>query len=208
MIGNSGAGKSTLLTQLGATTFDSGARYLRGYTEEVHEEWVILNERRVLLIDVPGLFEPRENQTDANARKLTEALSRGYDYMLYFIMQAHNRGPKTKELLMMSTINDMYQDNVVHDNFRSLFQTMTVEVPDFSFDINISGVRLLPFNIEAVNQLGFANILAEDVLNHTHYMIRIVRAIQISHDLLKQFQAAVMEAVSRFSLKPGVLQAA
>ncbi|KAF9382716.1 hypothetical protein CPB97_006999 [Podila verticillata] len=195
-------------------------RVRRGYTEDVYEEEAMLNCKPVLLIDVPGLFEPRSNQTESNARKLTEALSRGYDYKLYFIMQATNRGPSDKEMVMMSKVNEcikqangsqvsfrvivnqimskevhnMYQQYLGHDNCKSLLQILGAEIPKFSFDIKIDGVMLLPFNTETVDERGFANVIAEDVRQHKHYTIRIEMVLQVSYDILKMFQDALEAA--------------
>jgi len=65
-----------------------------GVTKVVREEEVQIGRQRIVLIDVPGLYEPDESETKHNANELTKALSKkGYDYKLYFVMKAENRGP-------------------------------------------------------------------------------------------------------------------
>ncbi|KAF8985409.1 hypothetical protein BGZ52_010761, partial [Haplosporangium bisporale] len=51
MIGNSGAGKSMQLSQLGVTTFPSGNRFRMGFTKDVYEEEIELNDPEQ---DLPG----------------------------------------------------------------------------------------------------------------------------------------------------------
>ncbi|KAG0018705.1 hypothetical protein BGZ82_000367, partial [Podila clonocystis] len=87
---NSGAGNSALLIQL-ATTFPSGVQFRGGFAKDVHEEEIMLNGEKIFLVDVPGLFEPDDNETQFNAKKLRT--------------QAFNRGPDDRDLLMMSKIN-------------------------------------------------------------------------------------------------------
>ncbi|KAF9321226.1 hypothetical protein BG006_002660, partial [Podila minutissima] len=223
--GNSGAGKSTLLTQLGATTFPSGAQFRKGYTKDVHEEEIMLGGEKVLLVDVPGLYEPNENETQFNARKLTQALSKGYDYKLYFVLKASNRGPNDYDLLMMSKINecikqangsrvsfrlivnqimdqgvyDMYKEGLQNDNCRSLFATMHAKIPGFSFDIQIDNVMLLMFDEKEVGRRGFADRIAEDVLKHKKYAIMIETALQIGELILQLFQAAMHATSTPFA---------
>ncbi|KAF9382713.1 hypothetical protein CPB97_006996 [Podila verticillata] len=220
MIGNAGAGKSTLLTQLGAKTFKSGAAFRKGFTKDVYEEEIELNGQRTMLVDVPGLFEPDDKETLFNARKLTQALSKGYDYKLYFVMKATNRGPEDRDLVMMSKINDcirqadgsrvsfrlivnqipneevyeMYKDSLANDNCESLFKIMAEEIPEFAFDIKIDGVTLLMFNTEAANNRGFAERMAQDVRDQEKYVLKMGLVIQISNLILKLFQEA-MKAV-------------
>ncbi|KAG0330775.1 hypothetical protein BG000_011462, partial [Podila horticola] len=207
---------------LGATTFPAGVQFRKGFTKDIHEEEIILNGEKVLLVDVPGLFEPDDNETQFNARKLTQALSKGYDYKLYFVLKASNRGPDDHDLLMMSKINecirqangsrvsfrlivnqivdqrvyDMYKEGLQDDNCKSLFATMAAEIPEFSFDIQIDNVMLLRFDKETVSSRGFADQLAEDVLRHRQYAIIIERALQIGEVILKLFQAAMRAAAS------------
>jgi len=97
VIGNSSSGKATLLAQICSST-----RFRNGFTEEVREEMITLDGKRFLLIEVPGLDEFGEKGTQQNTKKLTEALSKSYDYHLYFVMKADNRGPTDAEMVMMS----------------------------------------------------------------------------------------------------------
>ncbi|KAF9315811.1 hypothetical protein BG006_003688, partial [Podila minutissima] len=217
-LGNSGAGKSTLLTQLGAKTFPSGVRFRKGVTKDVYEEEIMLGGKKVLLIDVPGLYEPNENETEFNAKKLSDALSRGYDYKLYFVMKADNRGTPNHDLVMMSKINrrikkvdgarisfriiinqitgknmhDMYEEEVGKDNFESLFKTLneSMEIPGFSFDIKIDSVMLLMYSEEDVKNRGFAVKIAEDVCQHSQVQIDMDADLKASNEDLTLFDAA------------------
>lgn len=220
LIGNSGVGKSALLSQLGATSFKSGARFRKGFTKEVHEEEVELSGERVLLIDVPGLYEPSEKETNANAEKLTEALSRGYDYKLYFVMLASNRGPSDQDLVIMSRINkcikraddsgsrysfrvivnqikgnqvyNMYQEELARDCFKSLFNSLVI--PDFSFDIEIESVMLLRYNEAAIRNKKFATRIADDVTRHSQYAINM-RKLKASKTDLNVFHRLMMHVL-------------
>ncbi|KAG0014235.1 hypothetical protein BGZ82_001826 [Podila clonocystis] len=215
LLGNSGVGKSTLLTQLGAKSFTSGVQFRRGYTKEVYQEEVELNGQRVILVDVPGLYEPIEKETQKNAKKLTVALKKGYSYKLYFVMQASNRGPDDKEMIMMSRINDcikkangssvsfrvivnqipdqnvyaMYQKRLADDNCESLFKSM--DIKGFSFDIRIDNVMLLMFDEEKVNRCGFAERIAADVCQYPPIVIR-AKELKASNKDITLFEAAVM----------------
>lgn len=104
-IGNSGVGKSTLLTQLGAKSFKLGVLYRRGVTKDIFQEEIELNSKRVMLIDVPGLNESNEKEAQPNAKRLTHALSRGYDYKPHFVAKADNRVLTSPDLVLMSKIN-------------------------------------------------------------------------------------------------------
>ncbi|KAF9167393.1 hypothetical protein DFQ26_004722 [Actinomortierella ambigua] len=165
-IGNSGAGKSTLLNKLGGN-FLAGVSWRKGLTKDVFEQWVELRGKKVLLVDVPGLFEPKPKETEHNARMLTEALRRGYRYNLTFVLRASNRGFDEADLLMMSKVNEyvrgvngskvtykmiinqitddavynMYNDTVVKDNFKSQFAELEEE--GYHFDISINSILLI-----------------------------------------------------------------
>ncbi|KFH72859.1 hypothetical protein MVEG_00084 [Podila verticillata NRRL 6337] len=215
MIGNSGVGKSTLLTQLGAKGFPSGVEFRKGFTTQFKEEEIELDCQRIMLIDVPGLYEPNIKDTRLNAKKLTDALSLGYDYKLYFIMLATNRGPDDRDLVMMSRINDcikevegsqvsfrlivnqimdervfgMYQDELAYDNFKSFFEELKID--GFSFNIKIDHVMLLRFDVSAVAKRGFKSVLAEDVRQHSQSPIK-VGELRVNNEDLKLFQSAVL----------------
>ncbi|KAF9376944.1 hypothetical protein CPC16_012071 [Podila verticillata] len=215
MIGNSGVGKSTLLTQLGAKGFPSGVKFRKGFTTQFKEEEIELDRQRIMLIDVPGLYEPNIKDTRLNAKKLTDALSLGYDYKLYFVMLATNRGPDDRDLVMMSRINDcikevkgsqvsfrlivnqimdervfgMYQDELAYDNFKSFFKELKID--GFSFNIKIDHVTLLRFDVSAVAKHGFKSVLAEDVRQHSQSPIK-VGELRVNNEDLKLFQSAVL----------------
>ncbi|KAG0324735.1 hypothetical protein BG000_002092 [Podila horticola] len=98
LLGNAGSGRAPF-------SLNSVAPYFR-YTKDIYEEWVILNGEPVCLIDVPGLYEPSETETKFNAQKLNLALSRDYEYKLFFVLKAGNRGPDDGEMVTMSKISE------------------------------------------------------------------------------------------------------
>ncbi|KAI9241269.1 MAG: hypothetical protein BYD32DRAFT_77517 [Podila humilis] len=222
LIGNSGVGKSTLLTQLGAKTFESGVKCRQGYTKDVIEEHVQLDGHDVVLIDVPGLYEPNDNETRLNAKKLTKALSnKTYDYKLYFVTLATNRGPLNPDLVMMSKVNqcikkangtrvsfrvivnqimaapvyDMYQQEMAFDNFKSFFETLDkakeIGLRGFSFEISIDSVMLLMFSESDVETNGFKDMIVADVCAHSQSAIQ-VKELKASNEDITLFESAVM----------------
>ncbi|KAG0269321.1 hypothetical protein DFQ27_004005 [Actinomortierella ambigua] len=187
LLGNSGSGKSTLLNLLGGQ-FGSGVKMRKGFTKNVQVQEVELGGKIVELIDVPGLFEPNDNEARKNAEQLTEALTRNHGYILYFVLRATNRGLENGELLMMAKVNqcirrladgekisyrvivnqimndeahDMYTKSLVRDNFRSLFKQMNAE--GFSFDIRVESVHLLSFGIDSAQQQTFRKLVEDDI---------------------------------------------
>ncbi|KAF9167392.1 hypothetical protein DFQ26_004721 [Actinomortierella ambigua] len=187
LLGNSGSGKSTLLNLLGGQ-FGSGVTMRKGYTKNVEVREVQLGDKVVELIDVPGLFEPNDNETRKNAKQLTEALTTEREYILYFVLRPTSRGLETADLLMMAKVNqcvrrladgekvsyrviinqimdkgarDMCTNSLVRDNFRSLFKQMNAE--GFSFDIRVESVHLLSFGIDSVQQQTFRDLVEDDI---------------------------------------------
>lgn len=132
--------------------------------QDILEEMITLGDQRIRQIVVPNLNEPNNG---FNSKKLTDALSRGYDYKLFFIMQASNRGPSDSEMVKMSKVNDcikriaglrfsfhvivtkiayndvyeMYQKYLAEDNCKSLLQSL--DIPGFSFNFKVDGVSLV-----------------------------------------------------------------
>ncbi|KAG0305291.1 hypothetical protein BGZ98_004356 [Dissophora globulifera] len=222
-IGNTGVGKSTLLNQLGGN-FEAGVSFRQGLTDKVSEQTVFLNGEWVVLMNVPGLFEPDDKRTKENAAKLTEALKRGYNYKLYFVLMAHPRGPTDEEMVMMSRVNssvrqlngaqvsfrvivnqitsdkvyDMYDRYVAQDNFRQLFSDL--KIPEFSFDITIDNVTLLMFNEDALEKKLFAEILTEEVQQHKEVSIKLPQGFKVENEDLKMYQKALLGLASRASL--------
>ncbi|KAF9171828.1 hypothetical protein BGX21_009724 [Mortierella sp. AD011] len=130
LIGNSGCGKSALLNQLGGN-FASGVSFRTGLTKNITEQTVVINGTEVRLIDIPGLYEPTNNdETRKNAKILQEALSRGYEYKLYFVLKGDSRGPDDAELAMTSRVSQSVKDvDGAHVTFRvivNLIQTQDV----------------------------------------------------------------------------------
>ncbi|KAF9167394.1 hypothetical protein DFQ26_004723 [Actinomortierella ambigua] len=170
-IGNSGVGKSTLLNKLGGD-FVTGVSWRKGVTKSVSEKWVELKGRRVLLIDVPGVFGPMEEETENNVRMLNQALRRGYRYNLTFVLRASRHGFDDADLQMISKVNecirgiadldvtfkviisqimdDVYNETVIKDNFQSQFAEW--EKRGYHFDISIKLVLLLRHDLDFVQR--------------------------------------------------------
>ncbi|KAF8976091.1 hypothetical protein BGZ46_008579 [Entomortierella lignicola] len=216
--GNAGAGKSTLLSQLGGN-FESGVKFRGGFTKDIYETRVNIGGHDVVLMDVPGLFEPDDTETKFNAGKLTEALKRGYDYKLYFVMQASNRGPDDAEMMMMSRINEcikqadskasfrlivnqihdqdiynMYMDNIAMDNCEGFFNSLNID--GYSFDIKIDNVLLIRFDEEALESKRLYDTLANDVKAHYSSPIQLLKNIFASNEELRKFSVSLGEVFS------------
>ncbi|KAF9352756.1 hypothetical protein BGX26_009469 [Mortierella sp. AD094] len=230
--GNAGAGKSTLLSQIGGR-FQSGVKFREGYTKDVYEDWVKINGKDVLLMDVPGLFEPNDEQTQYNASKLTEALNKGYHYKLYFVLKASNRGPDDAEMVMMAKVNEhvkqangakvsfrviinqipdqsvynMYQEYVARDNFKSLFKNLNVQ--DLSFDIKIDNVTLVWFNTTEVQSNMLRNKIAEEVEAHHASPLSRFKKFVVSNVDLATFAKAVLAlaAIIDYAVTGGIFSA-
>ncbi|KAF9165232.1 hypothetical protein DFQ26_000390, partial [Actinomortierella ambigua] len=183
-LGNSGSGRSALLNKLGGD-FSAGVAWREGVTKNVSEKLVDLNGEKVLLVDVPGLFEPKKEATKRNARMLTEALRRGYRYNLTFVLKASNRGFEHADLLMMSKVNecvrqadgakitfkviinqimddavyDMYDKTVVKDNFQC--QLAELKEEGYHFDISIKSVLLLRHAQDFAQNTTFKDVLTK-----------------------------------------------
>ncbi|KAF9112126.1 hypothetical protein BGX27_003939 [Mortierella sp. AM989] len=210
--GNAGAGKSTLLSQIGGK-FESGVRFRKGFTKDIHEAWVKIHGQDVLLMDVPGLFEPDDRETEYNARKLTEALRKGYEYKLYFVLKASNRGPDDAEMLMMARINEcvgkakskatfrvivnqiqeqdiyeMYEKNVAADNCRGLFEMVKIE--GYSFDIKVENVLLIRYDKRAIELKQLQEVIGKDVMAHSVTFVDLIRDIFAKNEDLNSFSKA------------------
>ncbi|KAF9097776.1 hypothetical protein BGX27_000913 [Mortierella sp. AM989] len=213
-IGNSGAGKSTLLSQLGGN-FESGVKFRAGYTTDIYETRAMVNGEEVVLMDVPGFFEPDDEKTKYNASKLTEALKRGYRYMLYFVLEATNRGPPEKEMVMMSKVNEcvrqagskatyrmiinqiqskkvyeMYDKSMALDNCECFFKSM--QMKEFSFDITITGVLMLMYDEKAIEGYQLRSKLEEDIQKHQPALVSLKKDIEVSNKDVKLFTMALM----------------
>ncbi|KAF9435840.1 hypothetical protein BGZ76_005415 [Entomortierella beljakovae] len=213
-IGNAGAGKSSLLKLLGGTGFATGTKFRGGITKDIQEEWATVNGEQVVLMDVPGLFEPDNNETVLNSAKLTQALQRGYEYKLYFVLHAHNRGPPNEELIMMHKVNEcvrqagsgatfrivvnqvpdddvynLYQEALCNDNCRRFFSDLSIE--GYSFDsIKISEVILVRFNSSDIKDTNgtLARTLARNVRSHKAATVTLSKPIRASNQDLNFFQ--------------------
>lgn len=174
---------------------------MQGYTKEISEQIVTLNGKPAILMDTPGLYEPSDEATRENSRKLTEALKRGYDYKLFFVLLAGNRGLSTEDLALMSTVNDcirqadgakidfrvivnqikddavynMYEENVASDNFQGLFATLKYK--GFSFDIHVGGVLLVPHDKSAIDRKELAGAISEQIESQVPVKIKLLKDI-------------------------------
>ncbi|KAF9382710.1 hypothetical protein CPB97_006993 [Podila verticillata] len=219
LLGNAGAGKSTLLTQLGGK-FKSGAVFRKGFTKEISEQVVKVDGKDVCLMDVPGLFEPNDKETQFNAEQLDNALSRKYIYRLYFVLRADNRGPDDKEMVMMSKISEcvrkvdgsrvsfgvivnqirsddvyeMYRREMAHDNFQSMFRGLNI--PGLTFDIKIDSVLMLWFDELGLNGNRFRDELVKEIHKHPAAAIELVKGISFCNDDLKLYQARHLSSAS------------
>ncbi|KAK3808458.1 MAG: hypothetical protein J3Q66DRAFT_354869 [Benniella sp.] len=195
-LGNMGAGKSTLLSQIGGK-FPSGVAFMTGLTKEVTEQVVCLNGEPVILIDTPGLYEARNEATKANAEKMTEALRKGYDYKIFIVLKASNRGITPEDLSLMSKVSkcvqqvngakveyriiinqiesdkvyDMYEERVAKDNFRGIIEVIRDE---YELDIEVSGVMLVRSDEAAVNEMRLRESIAEQIKTHTSFQIKVM----------------------------------
>jgi GTPase Era involved in 16S rRNA processing len=191
-----GAGKSTLLSQIGGK-FPSGVAFMTGLTKEVTEQVVCLNGEPVILIDTPGLYEARNEATKSNAEKMTEALRKGYDYKIFIVLKASNRGITPEDLSLMSKVSkcvqqvngakveyriiinqiesdklyDMYEERVVKDNFRGIIEAIRDE---YELDIEVSGVMLVRSDEAAVNEMRLRESIAEQIQTHASYQIKVM----------------------------------
>jgi GTP-binding protein EngB required for normal cell division len=221
-LGNMGAGKSTLLSQLidDEREFQSGVSFMSGLTKEVSEHVDgRINGEPVILIDTPGLYEPSNRATKANAEKLTEALSKGYNYKIFFVLKATNRGLTSEDLALMSYVNksvcqdngakveyqviinqikddetfNLYETNVANDCFRRLFESLDPE--DYEIDIQIAGVTLLRFDKVAVKDKRFRGVITRQVQTHVPVQVKVKPIVTDNKDL-KKFGAVGFGAVS------------
>ncbi|KAF9115788.1 hypothetical protein BGX27_006400 [Mortierella sp. AM989] len=229
-IGNIGAGKSTLLNQVGGD-FPAGSSFRHGLTQDITEKWVLLNGEWILLMDVPGLFEPSEEKTKRNSKLLCDALKRGYDYKLFFVLKANNRGPEDADMIMMSKINEyiqesggakvsyrviinqimgdndyrMYEKEVARDNFQSLF-TSLAEIKGFLFNIKIDNVVLLRYNEKAVQNKEFREMIASEIQAQRAQGLKVedIGFDSWSNEYLYLYLKAVMALASPAILAVGI----
>ncbi|KAF9352754.1 hypothetical protein BGX26_009467 [Mortierella sp. AD094] len=203
-IGNAGSGKSTLLSQIGGD-FKSGTSFRSGFTKDVKTDPVTLNGEPVVLIDVPGLFEPDNKQTQSNAQKINEALKKPYSYKIFFVLKAESNGPDNREMVMMAKVNEcvrqatgakvkfgviinqiaddqvyqMYYEEAVENKFQKHFSSLTI--PGFSFDIDIGHVALLSRDKTAVQQNGLRDAILDAVKLQEAVSLNLEKPIHFSN---------------------------
>jgi GTP-binding protein EngB required for normal cell division len=224
-IGNIGAGKSTLLSQIGGR-FAAGVKFRQGFTKGISECPVILQSgdnppMAAVLMDIPGLFEPNEQETKGNCEVLTRALKKDYSFKLVFVLKADNRGATDQDLVLMSRVNscvreagamdkvefqvivnqimdeqvyNMYERHVAHDNFRALFATL--EIKGFSFDIRIQQVHLFMFNKDKIDKGGFASDILKLLFRQTHIRVSLLEDISVTNEELTFFEVTRAHAGS------------
>ncbi|KAF9180777.1 hypothetical protein BGZ51_005898 [Haplosporangium sp. Z 767] len=211
-IGNIGAGKSTLLSQIGGD-FASGVKFREGYTKGIDTKAIIVDGKPLVLMDISGLFEPNEEETVLNAKRLNEALQMPFIFKLYFVLMASNRGPTDEELVLMSKVNRclrqvdaktkvefrvivnqiqnddvyrMYDQRVAQDNFQSYFSKLEIE--GFSFDIRISKVLLLRYDEDMVEKRLFKNILLDDIRSQPGVYVSLLKDISATNKDVTTFK--------------------
>ncbi|KAK3808460.1 MAG: hypothetical protein J3Q66DRAFT_417009 [Benniella sp.] len=208
-LGNIGAGKSTLLSQLTEKDreFPSGISFMSGLTKEVSEQTVYINGERVILMDTPGLYEISNQATKANAEKLTEALRKGYNYKIFFVLKATNRGLASGDLALMSNVNksvrqvdgakveyqviinqieddetyEMYVRNVANDNFRRVLESLDPE--EYDLDIQLRGVILIRSDKAAVKSKLLKDVIIQQVQAQTPVQVQAEPIVTDNKDL-------------------------
>ncbi|KAG0019092.1 hypothetical protein BGZ80_006315 [Entomortierella chlamydospora] len=172
----------------------------------------MINRAEVKLIDLPGLYEPRNNaDTKKNAGILQEALSRGYEYKLYFVLKGDSRGPDDAELAMMSRVSqcvkevdgahvtfrvivnliptrdvyEMYKSKLANDNFKSFFSQLekSPESHQFRFDIIIDRVQLISCCESAIANRTLKDQIAQDVETHKQTLLSVGELKASNEDL-------------------------
>ncbi|KAG0306105.1 hypothetical protein BGZ98_002969 [Dissophora globulifera] len=212
-IGNIGAGKSTLLSQIGGN-FSSGVSFRQGFTSRISEQEITLDGKSVVLMDIPGLFEPEEDATQKNAKILTEALRMDYDFKLFFVLKASNRGIRDEDLILMSKVNEcicqaqtkskihfrviinqimddevynLYRDNMAIDNFQGFF--VDLKIPGYSFnEIHIDNVLLLRFDADNTLRKEFGRELLSDVIKQKSVQVAVTKDISVSNEQISVFE--------------------
>ncbi|KAF8985402.1 hypothetical protein BGZ46_004514, partial [Entomortierella lignicola] len=188
-IGNAGAGKSTLLSQIGGN-FKSGAKFRRGFTQDVSEVTVLLDGGgEVTLIDVPGLFEPDPKYSELNAKKLTEALNKPYDFKIFFVLKANNTGTEDADLDMMAKVDEcvrksdgskliyrvfinqiledrvleLYKENVINDDFKGFFSEQKKKGREIDVDID----RIIPLRFYSnIKENVLRGVITDEIKSH------------------------------------------
>ncbi|KAF9325723.1 hypothetical protein BG006_010810 [Podila minutissima] len=233
LLGNAGAGKSTLLTQLGGTKFKAGVHFRKGFTKSIEQEQVTLsNGQTVMLIDVPGLFEPDDAATMVNASVLNVALKMDFEFKIFFVMTANNRGPQDREMVMMSKINEciktaagsrvsfrlivnqimsddvykMYEHHVAKDNCKTLFKDLDIE--GFSFDIKIDSVMLLRFDEVDIYYGRFREKMEKEVYQHSPVVIKMEMPLAFSNEDLNMYAASFRAFVQKMYNTGGLFRGA
>ncbi|KAF9578186.1 hypothetical protein BGW38_006149, partial [Lunasporangiospora selenospora] len=207
-IGNKGVGKSALLSQLGGH-FASGFSFVEPVTTTVTEELVTIEGKQLILMDVPGLYEVDSGETEINSGKLTEALSRGYHYKLFFVVSGNSRTLSADDLALMARVNEAvrkvdgaeveyrvivnqirgereyqgYLECMTRDNLHVYLSKLKEKTESFSFDIRIKHILLLRYDEWAIDNSGFYQQLALQVMSQKAVTVTVKRIITDSNDV-------------------------
>ncbi|KAG0224182.1 hypothetical protein B0O80DRAFT_438629 [Mortierella sp. GBAus27b] len=194
-IGNTGVGKSTLLSQLGGN-FKSGVAMMEGLTKDVSEQIITMDGQQVVLMDVPGLYEIDDEATKANGKKLTEALKRGYHYILFLVLKASNRFIEKPDLALMSIVNKCVRQadgakvdfqviinqvqgkevfglykGLAEDNFQTFFASPVAR--RYNLDLQVNEVVMLEFIDDAAKRKRFRGVLIKAIKNRSGVSVRL-----------------------------------
>ncbi|KAG0221553.1 hypothetical protein BGX31_009742 [Mortierella sp. GBA43] len=197
-IGNSGVGKSTLLSQLGGN-FSSGFSFMEGFTKDIVEQQGTLNGHPVILIDIPGLYESNNRATRLNGAKLMRALSKGYNYNLFFVLSDNNRGPSSEDLALMSKVSDCVRQvsgakvtidliiNQIRDEVNLAYWKYLIDSKELEkklsspkldgLDINYSNTTFLMFDRDAVAGNEYEEVLCGTIKAQRPTQIHVVKEI-------------------------------
>ncbi|KAG0217719.1 hypothetical protein BGX31_000153 [Mortierella sp. GBA43] len=180
---------------------------------------------RPALMDVPGLYEDDDEITQANAKKLTAALEKGYDYKLFFMLMAHPRGFYPEDLALMSHVNKcvrqanntkvdfrviinqihddkeykMYEERVAQDNFQKAFGSPRFQ--KHHLDIKVNDVMLVRFG----NDESAAEQLEKDlpiaVETHVATPIKLEGDIMANNVDITTFDDLAMEVAMKVTME-------
>ncbi|KAG0211920.1 hypothetical protein BGX28_007202 [Mortierella sp. GBA30] len=107
-VGNPGVGKSTLLSALGGD-FLRGFNPVGGLTTEVSTQQVLLRQRPVQLVDIPGIYgtaQGKDDVIDQHLRMLQHTLNDGSDYVIFFVISPRNGRIDPSDLALMKLVLD------------------------------------------------------------------------------------------------------
>jgi hypothetical protein len=162
-----------------------------------------------LLIDIPGLYEPDNRATKLNGAKLMRALSRGYNYKLFFVLSDNNRGPSSEDLALMSKVSycvrqvsgakvtvdliiNQIRDEVNFEFWKYLIDSKELEkklsIPELDgLNINYSNTTFLMFDRGAIAKNEYEEVLCGTIEAQHPNQIHVVREIVTDNQDYKFF---------------------